>query len=307
MKKFSFSLNHKIIAGGAEPASPDGLSDFLASVRRQTAEIRTPVIKTPAHQGRTPATVRTDAFRSFLAEFKASAEHFAQATSRLTAISKSTNAQKEAAVVKMNALQSELAATQATSASMITAQEKDKKERLSKFKTAAGLLMQGIEKEKSEKAGLLAKNRAAHQLVIATEAKLIQEREKIKAIVQDIRDIKTLFADKAAEVTNLYVALDGCEEHPSRNTLDSSPSAPSLNRVSIRRKLDPSIFEKFGGPHQPPSPILTRNIKPIDESSVPGANSSIVAGAGASAPLPSEKQPSKAEKALAKRLAQKKS
>ena len=88
MKKFSFSLNHKIIAGGAEPESPASLSDFLASVRRQTAAISTPQIPTPGSQGGTPASQGTPAFQNFLAQFRASTNRFSKVTSHLTAISK---------------------------------------------------------------------------------------------------------------------------------------------------------------------------------------------------------------------------
>lgn len=88
MKKFSFSLNHKIIAGGAEPESPDSLSDFLASVRLQTEAIRTPQISTPGSKVGTPASQGTPAFQNFLAQFRASTERWANATSHLAAISK---------------------------------------------------------------------------------------------------------------------------------------------------------------------------------------------------------------------------
>ena len=116
MKKFSFSLNHKIIAGGAEPESPASLSDFLALVRRQTAAIRTPQISTPGSHGGTPASQDTPAFQNFLAQFRASTERFSNVTSHLTAISQIV---QEVAQKKDAALHAKIAEYEARNAELL--------------------------------------------------------------------------------------------------------------------------------------------------------------------------------------------
>lgn len=221
MKKFSFSLNHKIIAGGAEPESPASLSDFLASVRRQTAEIRTPQISTPGSHGGTPASQGTPAFQNFLAQFRASTKRFSNVTSHLTAISKIV---QEVAHKKDIELHEKIAEYEARNADLL-AQNAEATQEIQDLHTHKDNALRLTAQAATEKAAVDLRIQELEAQLEATKTADPSETDRIK---QELVSLQTYNLEIGKEVAAVRLEIERKNAEIEEKTLAASANTAAL-------------------------------------------------------------------------------